>query len=414
MITNPEAPTAAESAKLEQVEKWLVKRQAQVAASILRMGQVKFTDIVDTAGVRVTGSEVDLFFNRQFFSELKLVELTAVLLHESLHVVFRHQARAERITSNWDRRLFGYACEAVVNDNITKFFEEVELPGHPITGEWLIGKDTSDLSAEQVTAILRDQIQPDDPRFLTLCMDDHDLWDPDDAPGDGSGDEEGRGPAGGGLAPRWDPESDAIIRDLMASNPKSKLWGSAALGALRMVSRTTPSRTDLKRFLLEQLRPANRYATIWSKPNRKAMAIYPKVILPIYEPESWMVRVLMAIDSSGSVSNQFLSVAQAVANQHLPGTRIKMVSFDTKTYEVAPNATAVRGGGGTDAGAVERYIQDQLPAYPDYVFLFTDGFTPSFRPKYADRWVWLLPPHGSAHALPRGSRVYKFDPREMS
>jgi predicted metal-dependent peptidase len=164
---------------------------------------------------------------------------------------------------------------------------------------------------------------------------------------------------------------------------------------------------------VEQLRPAHRYATIWSVPNRKAMAIYPDVIVPSYEPESWNVRVLMAIDSSGSVSDQFLGVARSVANQHLPGTRMRMISFDTQTYEVEPGSLSLKGGGGTDAQAVERYIQKELPGYPDYIFIFTDGYTPQPELQHPARWIWLLPPFGSDSYIPEKCRVYRFDPREL-
>ena len=409
---NRESPTPIEAAKLDKVSSWLIRRKAQVAASVLRMGRVRFTDVVDTAAVRVTGSEIDLFFQREFFAKLKLVELTAVLLHEALHVVFKHQSRAERISNNWDRRLFTYSCEAVVNDTIIRYFPETDLPGDAVTGMELIGQDTSSMTAEKVMSILRRQLKPNDERCLAGCLDDHDLWDP--AVGAGCDNDQGDPISGSGrsTSTRWDESSDQIIEELKKQNPKCKLWGSKALGAPRLAPRHR-NRTDLRRFLTEQLRPASRYETIWSKPNRKGMAIYPEVILPTYEPENWMVRVLMAIDASGSVSSQFLGVARAVANQQLPGTRIRIISFDTETYEAELGATTLMGGGGTDAGAVERFIQEEMSTYPDYVFIFTDGYTPPPKPKYPERWIWLLPPEGSDEAIASVSQKYVFDPREV-
>ena len=407
MTLHRELPSPAEAAKLDQVNLWLIRRQAKLAASVLRMGHVRFCDLVETAGVRVTGSEVDLFFNRAFFDSLKLVELTAVLLHEALHVVFRHQARAERIASNWERRLFSYACEAVVNDVIARYFPHVVLPGDHITGQFLVGRNTSDLSAEQVMHLLSEKAVPVEILLSGTCVDDHDVWDPGERVIDRSGASVFEaGPA------RWTSESNQLTRDLLISDPRIAPWGSEPLGAPRLAPRFR-GRADLRRFLLEKLRPAYRYATIWSKPNRKAMALYPDVILPVYDPETWMVRVLMAIDTSGSVSNEFLGVARAVAHQHIPGTQVRLVSFDTVVYEAQTGAYTLLGGGGTDAGAVERYIRDKLPIYPDWVFLFTDGLTPPPKPLHPDRWVWLLPPDGSEAAIPPASPRYRFDPREM-
>lgn len=393
-----EAPTPAEVARLDQVNLWLERRKAYVATHVLRMGRVRFTDLVDTAGVRVTDGKVDLFFNREFFGNLKLVELTAVLLHEALHVIFRHQSRAERIENNWLRRLFGYACEAVINDTIRRYFPEVELPLDPITGPSLVGRDTSDLSADQVVSLLREQAASSREIPLLACLDDHDVWDPVD---DETGEPE--------VEPRWTGLSDEMVDAIRRSNPRSKLWGSKALGQSRLPSRCR-GRTDLKRFLTEQMRPAHRYATTWSHPNRKALSIYPDVILPVYEPDSWLVRVLCAIDASGSVSDEFLGVARSVANQQLPGTRLTMISFDTRAYPMERGATTMRGGGGTDAGAVERFIVEEMTGYPDFVFVFTDGYTPKPEPRFPGRWIWLLPPDGCRTQIPEGSRVFHFDP----
>lgn len=400
-----EAPTPAEAAKLEQVVRWLTRRQAHMATAILRLGRIRFCDRVETAGVRVTGTEVELFFNREFFASLKLVELTAVLLHESLHVAFCHQARAERIASHWDRRLFTHACEAVVNDVIARHFPQVVLPANHVTGKLLIGRDASDLSAERVMQLLQAQSTTPEDLAKASCIDDHDVWDPEV----GEATDPGKAPAGGIFAPRWSDSSSQLAVKLLGENLRRLLaMGETAGGQARRAPRKR-CRTDLRQFLLDQLCPAHRYAATWSHPNRKAMALYPSVILPSDEPGEVRLRVLMAIDTSGSVSTPFLGEARAVANQHLPGTRIRLVTFDTAVYDLAPGAVALMGGGGTDAGCVERFIHQKLRHYPDQVFLFTDGLTAPFSVLHPERWIWLLPPEGSAQSVPQGSRAYHFD-----
>src|ERR1043166_8636050 len=151
-----------------------------------------------------------------------------------------------------------------------------------------------------------------------------------------------------------------------------------ALAQERLVPQSPPCHKSLARFLLDAVQAEILYDTIWTQPNRKLLAVYPLVILPNYQPGGFR-SVLMAIDTSGSVPNSFMSVALSFARQKVARTKITTISFDTKWYDVLPTAAALRGGGGTRAQAVEEYALEKLPRYPDCVFILTDGFTPARR-----------------------------------
>jgi predicted metal-dependent peptidase len=172
-------------------------------------------------------------------------------------------------------------------------------------------------------------------------------------------------------------------------------------------------RKNLARFLNEVVSAARGYQTLWTVPNRKLLAVYPQVILPTYETKYWW-DILMAIDTSGSVPNQFISIALAFARQRVPRTQITVISFDTVCYGSPPSATTLKGGGGTRAQAVEDYIHVRMKHYPHYVFLLTDGWTPQPSPQHPERWIWLLPPWGSTEAVPKGSRAEFFAADEVS
>jgi len=99
--------------------------------------------------------------------------------------------------------------------------------------------------------------------------------------------------------------------------------GDVAAGIDRPASPARTCRKDLARFLNEAVSAPRSYDTLWTVPNRKLLAVYPQVILPTYETKYWW-DILMAIDTSGSVPEQFISVALAFARQpHRPDSNYR-------------------------------------------------------------------------------------------
>src|SRR5262249_45046266 len=151
-------------------------------------------------------------------------------------------------------------------------FDELKLPGQPITGEWLIGRNVANLSAEELFRILRAQAAANQDildRFATAeTVDDHTLWSPDESS------------ASDGVT-GWSTETSALVEKLLAkATSKDLFWGSIALGQDRVAQPTHPCRKDLARFLIDAVNAGPSCEAIWTKPNRKLISVYPSIILP--------------------------------------------------------------------------------------------------------------------------------------
>lgn len=399
----------------EAVLATLERRHPYLAAAVQRLGPPQLGREIETAAIVASGEDVRLLVNPDFAAGLSLWELAAVLAHEAFHLAFGHHQRAAAYADEFDRHLFSLACEAVINDLIQAKFPDLKLPGHPVTGSSLLGRDTSQMPAEKVQGILRQKADSDASaraRFaVKTTLDDHRVWN------SGLGQ-----PLAGGIPVRTRGQREPA-REL-AEWIRKQLGADHACGDAvtpfagfsvhphareRVVSPSRSCPKEMVQFLVDTARGQLSYETRWATPNRKLLQAYPDIILPTYEVVEGR-EVLVAIDASGSVPDSFVAVALSFARQKIPRTTIRVVSFDTAWYEVTEPWTSVRGGGGTRAQAVEEFIETELRSYPDYVFILTDGETPPPKPLHPERWIWLLPAQGSTKAIPAGSRIGFFDP----
>lgn len=386
-----------ERLRFDEALDWLARHHAWLAHAVGRLGTPCFCDDIATAAITADEEAIQLLFNPAFFSGLRLAALAGVLVHEGLHLIFNHLERARGLTDLTERRLFDLGCEAVINDTIARHYPVFELPGEPVRGLALIGQDTSEMSAEQVAAILRGQVdsgEADRAGLLRLVpLDAHEVWGEDVGA-------EGR--------PRLSPGGSvsATLGDEVLRLAEQDRIGRHALGRLRSAEGGVVRR-DLQCFLGDILRLSPRTEALWQRPSRKALGVYPEVILPTWQTQDARRRVLLAIDASGSVPPSFLADAMAVFDQGIEGCLIEAVSFDTRVYPVRREG-GVRGGGGTKVQAVEDYARRQ-EQYPDEIICFTDGWTPRPALQYPERWLWVLPRWGSTARIPQSCRTVFFE-----
>lgn len=379
--------------RLEFALSLLVKRRAYVAALVIRLGEVRWTDsLTESAAVQVTDEGIRWWFNTEYFSKIDNFELAGIMVHEALHVAFRHHQRCPDTSQVYDRHLFNLACDAVINDLIARSFPELKLPDSAVTGNLLVGRNASSLTAEEVFRMLRkrDVEEPEKSRALletlTPC-DDHTSWI-------SASDSEGSSM----VETSFSDDFDRILRLYKASDPSV---AKSSFG--RSVSRETAKSpaVDLSLYLQDAIRFKVSHAD-WSRPNRKLSWLYPDLLLPNY-PESSDQQVLIALDASGSVSSEMLNAAMRIARQPIVRAQITLISFDTNAYLVGENPMQIQGGGGTDVQAVEDFAVG-MRGYPDTVFVITDGYTPIPKVKFPQRWVWILPLGGDVGSVPEGSR----------
>lgn len=130
-----------------------------------------------------------------------------------------------------------------------------------------------------------------------------------------------------------------------------------------------------------------------------------------------MIDIAIAIDTSGSIGEKmlrdFLGEIQGIMDS-FPAYKIHVISFDTDVYNPAQydsdNLDSIceyepAGGGGTDFGAIYKYLKDE-DITPRRLVVFTDGypFGSWGDEEYCDA-TWIL--HGTTSIVPPwGSYAY--------
>lgn len=98
----------------EIIIKMLFSETLSVFADVLSLLVLTEKEAVKTAGVCFYSDKIVLYYNDSFIRKLNNKELTFLLIHEALHVLFRHKDRSHRIYSLLDN----YAQDAIINTNI--------------------------------------------------------------------------------------------------------------------------------------------------------------------------------------------------------------------------------------------------------------------------------------------------------
>jgi predicted metal-dependent peptidase len=301
------------------------------------------------------------------------------------------------------QRKMNVAMDCVVNDSLVNLYgfekvldEEPSVNGKVkiFYGKETVGVDCDDLTAYEVYYMLPDDKfqQPDD------GVENHDMW--------GSFYE-----ADGSVKKDF---ADAIkkfvddhiqnssfsdeelqkIHDMKKTMKESSdrnvsQAGNAIVGSKRTVDGTDRRSINWSKILykfVDTLKPED----VWSKPNRKLIPNYPDIILPSWKDRE-KEKIFCAIDSSGSIDYNALSLFISVLRNTPKRFEIEAISFDTACYEYDLfGKDQPRGGGGTNFQIIEDYIQKNCKKYPVAVFVLTDGMGTPVAPEFPKRWGWLL------------------------
>ncbi len=401
----------------------------------------------DPSWCPTTGTDARRFYyNPEYISSLKGVELQFVLAHEALHCALSHFARRQhRVKHRWD-----LACDYAINPIL---LDEGLTPPPGV----MVLEEYRDMSAEEIYPLIGDN-------DLSETMDQH-LYDKADNPREGgrdeqrnemdhqnaSGDQEPQSqqtPQSGRQEPReqqarsspaetdqaeaqnrdYNPEQDGPLRvPPPPLNPQEiealeEKWQQRMAGAAQQAKQAGKLSAGLARFVEAQLAPTlpwrqllatylsatarDDYSYARTNTRRGDPAIFPML-------RSAQVNLLVAVDVSGSISDSELNecVTEINAIKGQLRARISLLAADDKVapgypqtfepWEEISLAGTITGGGGTDFRPVFDWAE-RLDIPVDVLVYFTDGQGqfPKQPPPYPV--IWLV--KGKA-SIPWGERI---------
>ncbi len=300
-------------------------------------------------------------FSPKFMDELDDNELEFILMHELLHIVLKHCSRGK----NYNNLLFNIACDIVVNSNILKS-KNMDLSSITLKkyGESIHlapnNQEGYNYTAEEVYEMLVSNLKSN-PIFNSF--DNHDNWESDDE-----------------NSSEWDERMVSAVSIIK----ESKSHGDVPLGVLRAYDKLTNPQVNWKVILRDFMSTEiNDYS--FNPPDRRFDGPF---FMPDFngEIESLKLNLLVAIDTSSSVSNKAIGAALAEIKSivdeadYIDGY---IVCLDTVTYE----PTSINdfdfyhfqplGGGGTHFKAFFDQL-DSLKArmsnQVDLIIFITDGY----------------------------------------
>ncbi len=385
------------------------------------MGTPIFTKAIPTAAVAFdqTGQRVSFMFNPEFYEKLTPYERKFVICHECLHVILNHGYRAKG-TESGEKEIVNAALDIVVNHALVERFgfERDKLSN----ADDLCWVDTVfDLSKEKIDhgqtyeyyyRKLRKMCKTVKIPNLKL-VDDH-----------------------SGLEGDWEGAIDQLNQDLSdkekeslkdmirkhfqhdKESKESKERGSEAGGQWTFAKKQQTVHkkkweTVIKKWALKHVQDFTSREQ-WARLHRRFSLLPTKLMLPsemeeedVTEPKKVLVWFFQ--DTSGSCSGLKDRFFKAAAS--LPPWRfdVKMHCFDTQVYETTLTSRKLYGFGGTSFQPLENYIQrycrENNCAYPDTVFVVTDGYGDQVRPEKPERWYVFLTSH-YRHCFPSNVNFY--------
>jgi predicted metal-dependent peptidase len=345
---------------------------------------------------RLTTAAVDgrrLWYNPEFIKTLSKDECMFLVAHEVLHCVFGHMTRR----FDRDPKLWNMAADYVINATLIE-------AGFTMPKIGLYEKKYLNWTSEDV---YDDLVENNTESKPTLDQHPGDPGYPGDDEGDGEGSSGDTEEERRKLEDEW---KDAVIQAAQAAA------GNVPAGIARLIRDITEPKMDWRQMLQMHLQSCVRTDYSWMKPNKRTFGM--GITMPSMDMDD-MVKVAIAIDTSGSISQEmlvdFLTEVKGIMDS-FSGYEIHISCFDTEiySYECFTNEDDLmsyepKGGGGTDFMVWWRWAQDQeWISDVKKILFFTDGYP------FGD-WgiddlcdtLWIV--HGSNNEGPFGTTVFYED-----
>ncbi len=368
--------------KLCKARAGLILDQPFFGGLALRLNLIEDPGNPQNPTAMVNGKEIR--YNPEWVDDLSLDEVKGMLCHEIMHCANQHHTRrSDRKLKRWN-----YACDYAINPLIEAC--GLTLPLNP-----LINSQFNDMGAEEIYSKL-----PKD-----------------------SGEDQGNDPGGcGGVqdAPGKDGKPASTDDKVQAAQEWKVAMAQAATqaktmgempGALeRMVNEMIEPVLDWREILRRFVDTSAKNDYQWFPPNRRH--IHNGLILPSLRSQE-LKNVTMAMDTSGSISDEDLKVFEAEVRSIVEDYRAntKVIYCDAKVQHVeefdadTPVELHQKGGGGTDFRPPFEYIK-QSGEYPACMIYQTDGYCHSFPEEPDYPVLWILTERNESFRPPFGEVIH--------
>ena len=305
-------------------------KQEPFFAALSRKIDKRASTAIPTAGVRVnpdTG-HFEMLYNPEFFERINDTHKQGVLMHEFYHLVFEHVTG--RLPAGGMTKIWNQATDLSINSHlIGKLPEGALIPGEGYFAEFPVGR-----TADEYLILLKQKQEENK---------ENSEGEGEGQPGEGG---EGNGSPGDQDPGTWDDhagwgETDNTTNEIAKERLKEAVkkaigeaasdgsWGSVTQSMREQIIDSVTTKVDWRkvlRYFIKTSQKASKRATI-KKINRRYAYIHPG------KKVQRQAKIAIAIDQSGSVSNDMLSKFFAELNNLAKLAEFTIIPFDHEVAE---------------------------------------------------------------------------------
>lgn len=359
-----------------------------------------------------------IYFFPSFFN-YKIGEACFILMHELMHIAFRHTQRAkDHCRNRIDRLVWNWAADVLINESLITTWLSGHMPESSFCFSALaavmpevyknLPADRSTLTTESLYDLMKLHLPADKIDILVQELGEGDLMEEDEA---SEANQNTIAQTGEDRERLPDELESKFMADLI---DRMQNYGNNSLNELFKFKGELPRvKTPWQKYLANFLRKhmVKGYDANWSKPSRLSLSGVVPCFLPSYKKQESYKPLVIAVDLSGSCWTQQVQAefySNIIRIQQLYRCPIVLVTFDTKihnvyefeagsnTFHKVLHSLNFNGGGGTSFIDLfdPIWIDDNEKEWkvePECMVVLTDlwGSFPDQRPKFPVLWAVL-------------------------
>lgn len=363
---------------------------------VMMVGKTKIDDDLPTAATNGR----DEIYGRAFIRSLSEKQLAFVVLHETMHKMYRHLTTWTRLHKE-DPLLCNAACDYVINlklKDIDPDARYIEMPMKDGKVIGLVDEKYRGMNTKQVFDLLKQDKK--DGKGLFEGFDEHD-WD--------------------GAQELTEKEKEQLEREIdraiRQGQIAAKKAGKGAGGLDRELEEMLEPKVNWREVLREFVKSIcnAKDTSSWRRVNRRFLA--GDTYLPTLIGER-VGHIVIGVDTSGSIGvkelSDFLSEVKGIAEEVRP-EKVDLLYWDSEVagheeYDEATVANIVsstkpRGGGGTSPSCVTEYLKEKA-IKPECVIMLTDGYVgDDWGGEWPSEVLWCIV-NGNSAVAPNGKTIH--------